>query len=368
MLRAGGPEKTFFRGSGVYRHQGDRAHQPVSDIRGTRADADEARRTHRSGTAGGLRHGSHVRAVAARAPEPHECRHHQRLRQSASDFSDPSKRSVSHLHVDGRRYRRDTSRAASASAIPPSSRPFPMPATDRRARSHRNHADAGLSRSAERNRSWPIPELRTRNRCAHPRAHRPQRSPAGRRGRLERAIRARAERDRRPHPLSRAAARASRARRQAHRAVPRPRRSLDAAYLWNAARSSLLDAAATFSRARLAYRDVASSTNRLSLIAAVLPAGVVTTHSLFCLKTMLSADNQAFLCAMFNSYVANYLVRQVMTTHLGSTTVEALRVPKPRLRLAAVRGNRRPGARAAAGAWSTTLTRACRRSRRAATG
>jgi hypothetical protein len=93
--------------------------------------------------------------------------------------------------------------------------------------------------------------------------------------------------------------------------------------------SRLLDAAITFSRARLAYRDVASSTNRLSLIAAVLPAGVVTTHSLFCLKTMLSGDNQAFLCAMLNSYVANYLVRQVMTTHLGSATVEALRVPRP---------------------------------------
>jgi hypothetical protein len=57
---------------------------------------------------------------------------------------------------------------------------------------------------------------------------------------------------------------------------------------------------------------------------------VVTTHSLFCLKTKLSRDNQAFLCAMLNSYVANYLVRQVMTTHLGSATVEALRVPKPR--------------------------------------
>ena len=98
----------------------------------------------------------------------------------------------------------------------------------------------------------------------------------------------------------------------------------------NARASRLLDAATTFSRARLAYRDVASSTNRLSLIAAVLPAGVVTTHSLFCLKTMLSGDNQAFLCAMLNSYVANYLVRQVMTTHLGSATVEALRVPKPR--------------------------------------
>lgn len=92
----------------------------------------------------------------------------------------------------------------------------------------------------------------------------------------------------------------------------------------------LLDRASTFSRQRLAYRDVASSTNRLSLIAAVLPADVVTTHSLFCLKTILSADSQAFLCAMLNSYVANYLVRQVMTTHLGSSTVEALRVPKPR--------------------------------------
>ena len=91
----------------------------------------------------------------------------------------------------------------------------------------------------------------------------------------------------------------------------------------------LLDAAATFCRRRLAYRDVASSTNRLSLIAAILPPGVVTTHSLFCLKTRLSSDNQAFLCGMLNSYVANYLVRQVMTTHLGSTTVESLRVPKP---------------------------------------
>jgi hypothetical protein len=92
--------------------------------------------------------------------------------------------------------------------------------------------------------------------------------------------------------------------------------------------AQLLDAAKTFGQRRLAYRDVASSTNRLSLIAAILPAGVVTTHSLFCLKTFLVADDQEYLCAMLNSFVANYLVRQVMTTHLGSTTVEELRVPK----------------------------------------
>jgi hypothetical protein len=95
------------------------------------------------------------------------------------------------------------------------------------------------------------------------------------------------------------------------------------------AAARLLDAAHTFRKPRLAYRDVASSTNRLSLIAAVVPAGVVTTHSLFCLKTALSSDEQAFLCGMFNSFVTNYLVRQVMTTHLGSSTVENLRVPRP---------------------------------------
>jgi N-6 DNA Methylase/Eco57I restriction-modification methylase len=85
----------------------------------------------------------------------------------------------------------------------------------------------------------------------------------------------------------------------------------------------------SFRRARLAYRDVASVTNRVSLIAAVIPPDVVTTHSLFCLKTPLNSNEQAFLCGILNSYVANYLVRQVMTTHLGSTTVEQLRVPKP---------------------------------------
>jgi hypothetical protein len=90
----------------------------------------------------------------------------------------------------------------------------------------------------------------------------------------------------------------------------------------------LIDPARSFRRARLAYRDVASSTNRMSLIAAILPSGVVTTHSLFCLKTLLGTREQEYLCGMLNSFVANYLVRQVMTTHLGSTTVENLRVPK----------------------------------------
>jgi Eco57I restriction-modification methylase len=84
-----------------------------------------------------------------------------------------------------------------------------------------------------------------------------------------------------------------------------------------------------FRRARLAYRDVASPTNRVSLIAAILPAGVITTHSLFCLKTVMTSSEQHCLCGLLNSYVANYLVRQVMTTHLGASTIEDLRVPRP---------------------------------------
>ncbi len=92
--------------------------------------------------------------------------------------------------------------------------------------------------------------------------------------------------------------------------------------------SQLIDPARSFKRPRLAYRDVASSTNRVSLIAAILPIGVLTTHSLFCVKTLLGDDEQHYLCGMLNSFVANYLVRQVIQTHLGSTTVEDLRVPK----------------------------------------
>jgi N-6 DNA Methylase/Eco57I restriction-modification methylase len=91
----------------------------------------------------------------------------------------------------------------------------------------------------------------------------------------------------------------------------------------------LLDRQRTFGRARLAYRDVASPTNRLTLIAAIVPAGVVTTHSVFCLKTAIDDAGQAFLCAMLNSYVANYIVRLRVSTHVTTRIVEGLPVPRP---------------------------------------
>jgi hypothetical protein len=90
-------------------------------------------------------------------------------------------------------------------------------------------------------------------------------------------------------------------------------------------------------RARVCYRDVASSTNRLTLLAAVLPAGVVSTHTVFCARTPLDEDDTWCLTALLNSLVANYLVRLQMTTHVTTTLMARLPVPRP-LRGSAVHG------------------------------
>jgi hypothetical protein len=84
-----------------------------------------------------------------------------------------------------------------------------------------------------------------------------------------------------------------------------------------------------FERPRLAYRDVSSATNRLTLIAAILPPDTITTHTLFCLRTPLDEEAQHFVCGMFNSFVANYLVRLRVTTHVTVSIIERLPLPMP---------------------------------------
>ena len=94
--------------------------------------------------------------------------------------------------------------------------------------------------------------------------------------------------------------------------------------------AALLDPARTYGRPRLAYRDVAAATNRVTLIAAIVPANVVTTHTLFCLKNVeLDDDEQAFLCGVFNSFVANFLVRLRVGTHVTTSIIARLPVPRP---------------------------------------
>jgi hypothetical protein len=80
-------------------------------------------------------------------------------------------------------------------------------------------------------------------------------------------------------------------------------------------------------RARLAYRDIASATNRVTLIAAIVPARAVTTHTLFCLREKLPAQRQLVLCGLLNSFVANYLVRLRVHTHVTASIMARLFVP-----------------------------------------
>jgi hypothetical protein len=82
-------------------------------------------------------------------------------------------------------------------------------------------------------------------------------------------------------------------------------------------------------RARIAYRDVASATNKLTLIAAMLPAHVISTHTVFCLKSDLDEASQWCLLGLLNSLVANYLVRLHVTTHVTASLMSRLPVPRP---------------------------------------
>ena len=86
-----------------------------------------------------------------------------------------------------------------------------------------------------------------------------------------------------------------------------------------------------FGQARLGYREVASASNRLTLIAAILPAMTVTTHTIFCLKTALPREAHWFLCGVFNSLVANYLIRLRGGTHVPAAVIHRLPVPCPPL-------------------------------------
>jgi hypothetical protein len=82
-----------------------------------------------------------------------------------------------------------------------------------------------------------------------------------------------------------------------------------------------------YAQARLGYRDVSSVGNMRPLIAAVLPPNIVTTHTIFCLRTEVSRDATDFLCGVFNSLVMNHVVRLLMGGHVTTSLAEQLPVP-----------------------------------------
>jgi len=93
--------------------------------------------------------------------------------------------------------------------------------------------------------------------------------------------------------------------------------------------AKLIDPAVSFARERIAYRDVAGATNKLTLIAGMLPSGALSTHTVFVLKTPIGGDAQWCLLALLNSLVANYLVRLNVTTHVTTALMARLPVPRP---------------------------------------
>ena len=65
------------------------------------------------------------------------------------------------------------------------------------------------------------------------------------------------------------------------------------------------------------------------MIAAILPPGTVSVHTVFCRRGPLARSDERVLCALLNSYVANYWVRRWVTLHVTATVMARLPVPRP---------------------------------------
>jgi hypothetical protein len=81
-------------------------------------------------------------------------------------------------------------------------------------------------------------------------------------------------------------------------------------------------------RWRLAYRDVSSPTNGRSLLCALLPPGIVSTHTVFCLRTRIGLSAQLYLCGMLNSLAADWFVRRYLASHVTTRLISSVPVPR----------------------------------------
>lgn len=84
----------------------------------------------------------------------------------------------------------------------------------------------------------------------------------------------------------------------------------------------------SYQRYRLGYRAVASSTNERTLISTVLPANIVTGHSLNVIPKDIGANNHLFLTALFNSFVLDYSMRQRVAANITQFFLYQLPVPR----------------------------------------
>jgi hypothetical protein len=81
---------------------------------------------------------------------------------------------------------------------------------------------------------------------------------------------------------------------------------------------------------RLAFRDIARSNDERTMIACIAPPGVVFGHTATVEKNpgARSVADALVLCALFNSFPFDWLVRQKTATHLSLYILQALPVPR----------------------------------------
>lgn len=81
---------------------------------------------------------------------------------------------------------------------------------------------------------------------------------------------------------------------------------------------------------RIAFRNIASSTNKRSLIATLLPYNSTGTYSIWiqrqCDKTNISL--QLFMLGFMNSYVLDFMIRQLITTNINLPFSSQLPIPE----------------------------------------
>lgn len=109
-----------------------------------------------------------------------------------------------------------------------------------------------------------------------------------------------------------------------HRRDPAPRYAVHVSAL--ADKKGALSAAG---HARLAFRDIARSNDERSMIATILPAGTTTGHTVTIEKTpeRRPIAIAMTLCAVFNSFPFDWLVRQKAAVHLSLYLLEGLPMP-----------------------------------------
>jgi len=82
-------------------------------------------------------------------------------------------------------------------------------------------------------------------------------------------------------------------------------------------------------RYRLAFRDIARSNDERTMIAFIAPPGVVFGHTATVEKSPggRAIADALVLCALFNSFPFDWLIRQKAATHLSLYLLEAVPVP-----------------------------------------